>query len=710
MDWFEDFPTDRIDPQVRPPKEAGEDLTAEAAFETGNYPAAFSRCPIENPRLRAKAQILCGAIVPGLAALEEAGLETESDNQIASFARWCLGQDDALFQQFQNSDTGLIDILILSMPASDKAAAYQGAEGFRVIKRSLAPEEFGTPFEDVFAALPGGFNPKLILCLDCNGPFLPIGVFDTDIPTVFWAGDHDYFLATRYADYSCADVIVMNSAAEHDELTDIYSGRLAAIPGHESFAFADQFQPGGERSSDILFTGRAFPPYMRDKAQQLFRLAGIDDPDLDIRILDGYLPDEDFTGLMSSAKSVPLFWRYGGGIQTRALDAIRFGARALAPDHGICRDLLGADQDYYHSIGTDAPEEVARLAIAARPGTDDLSGFKDLAWSSPAREERFLKFCLYQTLLIPNRDRAAAQTATAIDLRGHDTETGVKVYTSCIQRNLNDPSMAAHYNFAGMAGFYAAILAQTDQKLGNLCLNAFATGVDQFADNAALVFNFARALWVFGKRDEAIVEFEKFLDVEKTWQFDPCRDALLSHRVRVLADMFSYGDFYRTAVDVTRNREPGFAAINQLAGGARSYLARAALDDGDQSTALSHLEGALDLWAENFPAYRLMVEALRSTDNFDEVLGSFYAAVNLYPPLILELLADGIEAELYQDNEPAARDILRRFVLFYGRCSKSNGNPLDAPAETKEVARKYRALLSDWTGDMLDQMIESEWL
>ncbi len=702
MEWFEEFPTNRIEPQVRPPKEASADLSAEVAFEAGNYPAAFSGCPADNPGLRAKAQIMCGAIKPGLAALEKAGLEADEDREIESFARWCLGKDDSFARQFQNSATGLIDILILSMPASGKTSAYEGAEGFRVIEKSLAPEEFGTSFDEVLADLPEGFSPKLVLCLDCNGGFLPEGLFDACIPTVFWASDHDYFLATRYNDLARADIIVVNSAAEHEELGQIYEGRVAAIPGYESYDFADQRHAGGERACDILFTGRAFAPYMRDKAQQLFRLAGADAPELNIQIFDGYLPDEDFTALLSSAKSVPLFWRYGGGIQTRAFDAIRFGARALAPDEGICRGLLGLDQDYYHPIGTDAPEDAVGLAIAAKPESDDLSGFSDLAWPSPAREERFLKFCLFQTRLMPARDAKPEPVGTAIDLRGHDTETGVRIYTACIQRNLNDPSSAGHYNSAGMAGFYATILAQTDQKLGNLCLNAFDTGVDRFADNAALVFNFARALWVFGKREEACAQFEKFLDMEMEWQFDPCRDALLSHRVRVLADMFSYGDFYRTAVDIARGMEPGFTAINQIASGARAYLAQAALDNGDQATSLLYVEQAIDLWPKNVPAYRLTIEALRGTDNFDEMIEPFYAAVNLYPPLILELLADGMEAELHHGNEAAARDILRRFVLFYGRCSKSDGMPLDASERSKEAARRYRGLLTDWTGDMLD--------
>jgi hypothetical protein len=710
MDWFEDFSTDKIDPQVRPPKEVADDLTAEAAFEIGNYPAAFSRCPNEDFRLRAKAQILCGAVAPGLATLEKAGLESEEDDQIASLARWCLGQDDDFSRQFQNPDTGLIDILILSMPSSDKAVEYANAKGFRVIEKCLSPEEFGTPFEEVLASLPDGFSPKLVLCLDCNGLFLPPGTFDTDIPTVFWAGDHDYFLATRYDDLSRADVIVMNSAAEHDELSDLYSGRLAAIPGHEGYGFADQFQAGGERPCDILFTGRAFTPYMRDKAQQLFRMAGVDDPELNIQIFDGYVPDADFIELMSSAKSVPLFWRYGGGIQTRAFDAIRFGARALAPEQGICGALLGDDEDYYQSIGTEQPEEKIRLLLAARPNDDDLSGFAELAWPSPEREERFLKFCLYQTLLIPEREETSLPHATAIDLRGHDVATGVNIYTASIKHNLKDPTTGAQFNFAGMAGFYAAILAQTDQKLGNLCLNAFETGIDRFPDNAALAFNFARALWVFGKRDQAMAQFEKFLDIEKAWEFDPRRDALLSHRVRVLADMFPYGDFYHTAVDIARGREPGFTVINQFASTARTYLAQAALDNGDQATALHYVEQAVDLWPENFPAHQLSVAVLRRTGDFDRVLESFYAAVNLYPPLILDLLADGIEAELYRDNEAAARDILRRFVLFYGRCRKSDGTPLDATADTRDAAQKHRGLLSDWSRDMLDQMIESGWL
>ena len=702
--------TDRIDPQIRPPIEAPRYPSAADAFQAGNYPVALAMSRDTDPELNAMATIMCGAVRPGLERLTSAGISSDEARQVKAYGDWCLGRENNLATEFSADAGEPIDVLVFTMPNGDKGGAFMGADGFNVQNLQLTPDRFGVSLEALLTELPAGFFPRFAVGIDCYGPYLPAGLYEAEFPVAFWVGDHDFFLATRCGDLSRADVIIANSAGEHGELKRCYGTRVAAFPGHDTYAQDDVFSdPPVDPTVDILFTGRAFTPYMADKAQQLFRLACLDDPDLRIEIFDGYFDEDAFITKIRSAKSVPLFWRYGGGIQTRAIDVLRHGVPVLSPEAGLCQALLGSAATDYHLIGTEQPEiEAAEYLtdLAGGAGPSDQirrEEFKDLFWPSPRREERFLKFCLYQTLSAgEERYGVAAASAVPVELRGYEPDKGVGVYTAIMKRNMGAPESAAHFNFAGAAGFYAAILAQNNQKLGELSLEFFAEGVGRFPLNAVLIFNYARALWTFGRRDDACRQFECLIEEGIPWDYDARADALLSHRVRVLSEMFPYGAYYRAAVDAPADA----AALNMIIAGAHTYLAEAVGISGESGHALDHLEAATELNPVHFPAYRLKVLVLKdAADGTDDLLAAFYSAVNLYPPLLFDLLSYGVDAELSRRQADEATDILRKFILAHHRLSLPDGSALAVAEESKQAIRRHRPLLDDWTGQLADDMM-----
>ena len=134
------------------------------------------------------------------------------------------------------------------------------------------------------------------------------------------------------SDLARAGAVIVSSAFEHRMLRPLCPGRVAAFVGHDVFKDHESKNQGASpagavKDIDILHTGMPFSPFMLDKAQFLFRLATLDDGDLEIQIHQGFLGETAYRDAISRAKMVPNFSnRFHGGYPTRSLDAMRAGA------------------------------------------------------------------------------------------------------------------------------------------------------------------------------------------------------------------------------------------------------------------------------------------------------------------------------------------------------------------------------------------------
>ena len=238
--------SDHIDPVPAWPTVRHGYASAGEAFDAGNYPVALDMSAPDS-ELRAAAVIMCGAIAGGLEQLKK--FESPRARLIRAYAHWCLRQSEdakSLLLEIRRTEFGSaadrfldilnsqIDVVMLSTPGEKARWAYQDVPGMRVHWIQLDAEQFGISMADALAVtLPAGSNPKLLLSLDAYGPYMPSAPKAPGIPVAYWASDHDYFFATRHADFDHADVIIVNSAAEQVELTRHYASRCAAIPRSE---------------------------------------------------------------------------------------------------------------------------------------------------------------------------------------------------------------------------------------------------------------------------------------------------------------------------------------------------------------------------------------------------------------------------------------------------------------------------------------------
>jgi len=718
---------DRIDPVPSWPTARNPFGSAAEAFDAGNYPLAFDMAA-EGSEIRACAKVMCGAIADGLSDLRK--FESPRARLIRAYALWCLNQTEeaqSLLREIGRTEfgpivqalldllAGPIDIVMLSTPGDEKHKSYSEIPGIHAHWIQLDVEQFGITMADALAAvLPPDARPRLILSPDAYGPYVPREQRAPGIPIAYWASDHDFFFATRHGSFEQADIIVVNSAAEQVEVSRHYDARCAAIPSHDSYRQGKAVTADDERDIDIFFTGRAFTSYMRDKAQFLFRLATLDSPDVKIDFTEGYLPVADYWAMLQRAKFVPIYWRSAGGLQTRAVETMRAGASVLSPERAIARPLLGDAAALYRSA-VDA-DVIAMLEDRRPSGRAVARDIDNLFWASPAREERFIKFCLFQSLLAPRRKTEIAEpTFYPVELRGYDTARGIKVYTRLARLNgAVEVPHATHFLHAAAAAFYAAILindnSSAGQAIGQMALDFYRTGIEAHPTSLALRFNGARALWTFNRRDEALIQFHAIVEQLPDLVFDPRTDQLLSHRIHVFSDMFPYGDFLRAMVEQPGSMQ-GSARSQQ---GARDFIVSASLgyiaadliERGEWTVAIGILQRALERCAVNVAAWRLMTQSLANAKAAPATIReAFYRTVNLYPAELLNLLPFGLEAELADSRRSEAAQVLRKWVLVRARTHDINGNPPPVSDAALAAAQRHRGLLTDWTAALFDRIV-----
>ena len=281
---------------------------------------------------------------------------------------------------------------------------------------------------------------------------------------------------------------------------------------------------------------------------------------------------------------------------------------------------------------------------------DAVEHFKDLFWTKPFREQRFIKFCLFQSIFTDcPKDENAQNFPIPAELRGYPVSDARKLYLDVAQYNMaTTGKSAAHYNFAAAAAFFAATVGEGNDRLGYFSIEIYAKGQEHFPNNLILKFNAARVLWTFGAKPEASLLFGELALLNEVLEFDP-KDGVLSHRIKHLSEMFSYGDYFQAALS-----EPSRARLI-IQSSALTYLGVYAFETNQAKAALDFLRKAIRIFSGNVAAYKWLTEVLdRLSADSSEILQAFYRAINLYPPNLCDLLPIGVKAELAIGNEEKA--------------------------------------------------------
>ena len=279
-------------------------------------------------------------------------------------------------------------------------------------------------------------------------------------------------------------------------------------------------------------------------------------------------------------------------------------------------------------------------------------------------------------------------------MRGYPADKAIKLYSEIARYNMTaKEKTVAHYNFAAGAAFFASIAGTGSEKLGQMSLEIYSKGQEQFPNNLILKFNAARALWTFDAKPEASLLFGKLARSNEVFDFNP-KDGVLSHRIRHLSAMFCYGDYFHAALnDSSRAR-----SIIQSC--ALTYLGVYAFETNQGNVAVDFLRKAVEIFSGNVVAYKWLTEVLGylSTDPI-EVLHVFYQAIELYPPNLCELLSFGVKAELAIGNQEKASALLNNWILYHLRVREPSGNILPFNKKSLEILTENQFLIENWILD-----------
>ena len=670
--------------------------SAREAFASGNYALSLTNSRGLDKELFYMSHIMCGSISKGLDSLRKIS-ELSSDAKIVkAYAEWSLnGKVSSYLKGIPSGKT--IDLLIFSMPNHSIVKHFQMSKLFNVHSVQIDSGEFGKTLKEVLAEVPDSFNPVMGLSIDCYGPFLPREMEKRKFPLVFWASDHDYFFSTRYADLMSADLIVVNSSAEQIEMSRCYPARVVSFPLHDNyFQYISSELLEREREVDIIVTGRPFVPYMRDKAEKIFNLCCSQNDAAKIKIYDGYFTTDEFIKRLETTKATISYSRYSGGIQTRTIHAVRRGTKILGSEENML--------DYFIDPPKNRPVHNSKESSVLKYNPKALD---DLFPNSPTREERFVKFCIFQNWKLGlKKYNQKSENIIPAEMRGYDISAGIKIYNSIIKDNLDAPDTPQKFNIAGSAAFYSTILAQNSQELAKMCLQIYKEGHNRYPLNLVLGFNYACALWSFGDKQAAKIVFGELSKVDPNWDYSANRDSLLSHRVRSLANIFPYGDYYRISVNSFINSDKRQTPIDIIRSTCFVYLAIFAYEEGDCNGALKFLTKANLLFCHNYWSYCLETKVLNSINGDCSLISkAFYNATNLYPPVISEILEEGVTSEIKKGNTAEATNILEKFILVYGRIYEIDESRPQLPHGTLETIRQYMYLLTDNCSKLAKKMI-----
>ncbi len=669
--------------------------SAEAAFEAGNYYVALLKAEESGDHeTAALARLMCGDFVGGMAALDDLDAPSPETAPFRALAQWVGGNNKAAAACLTGGDfdylesvlgKGILRLLVVCGTHTEMTVPDPAPDGLTLHTVCTQRDEHAPPLA---AVLPDDAEIDAVIVLDVYGPRLPDGVFDLHAPVILLTYDTDFQLHHQFDDLSRVDLIVVNSATEHSLLDRIFPAPVTAFPAFVSPFMSREFSSApSAKNLDILHTGLSFTPIMREKAQYLFRLAVLDDPDINIQIHQGFLKKDAYLEKVRQTK----FWpvcnaRCMGGLTDRVADGLSFGARPLVPENDFVSALLTkADQ----AVKT-LPEETLEADILQALSTwdDNWPGITEV-WPGitseiqayigqmPDRAVAFFKFCVFEALRrrsgIENR-----QAPTASDTSAHSRDCA-RLFEA-LSRIIERPS---------------------DQTLIAAAQSIYDEASARRPNSLTLPFNMGRILWALGEREQAATLLQQAIDNSATGLFDPRHENVWLLLFKGTNEMMPYEDYFMAnARDLSAGRKETLAGRAIIAATAKTYLALNALQDGDLTGGAGFLEAALTDFPDHWPAAKLRCKTLYAVaesggGDWGAVSAALDSAVNLYPPVISELVPFGISAELARDNEDGAVELAKTWAYFATRVTWEKDDDHPIPDATWKCVRALFDRLPD---------------
>ena len=689
--------------------------SAEVALAAGApYAALVKALECGNEPLAATAKIMCG-VLP-----EETPPPDTENALIQALVQWCHGESNQLrgveaagwnwtYLQALLAKTE-INILLLCGPLTQHGLPVDPIPGFRVEAVVLKREDAPLSLQDL---LPEGFQPDAVFVLDIYGARLPESLYDISGPIVFFNMDCDFQLPHQYQDLIRADLIICNSLHEHRQLTGIYPCPVLALTANAlTFDPVEFSNPVDDQDLDLLHTGLSFTPIMREKAQFLFRLATIDDPTLKIFFHHGFMKNGDYRTAIKRSKCVPVFSaRMTGGIQTRSMDTLCNGGALLLGGDDTAVELIGPLRDRVHAVNSnDIKRGVVFISEGgagrknAPPGQVSVKQtLKTLFQPEGGSAARLLKFGLFEWARNGYRRPQNFRRRT----------TAVSGLDDCLTRaRFGTGDTASYFTLAHFRAVEAVIERPLNPGHRSRVEIIFDEANRHGRSSLVTLFNQGRYLWLIGDKYGAATHFRAVVSSPENLGYEPTRDLLMLNLFDAATEMFPAQDYFMAlAEDLTVGKIGAPAARNIIIATAHTYLGLRKLQTDDLRAGLIHLDQALKLFTDHFPAARLRFKALHANKApYSEIAAAFDHAVSCYPPVLTDLLAYVVSTELGANRRDEALALIKTWAYFITRCTWQDGKEPEIPEVTFKTVRAFYPELPDHLQTALAKRFPAEFV
>jgi tetratricopeptide (TPR) repeat protein len=662
------------------------------AFSAGNYELAAHLAVIEKDfTTLAMARIMCGMVTSGLNELER---QDELDNEakiIRAFALWSLDrihEAQVILAKVAKGEwhavatnlTRLIkapqlNILVFYNNDSEIAAPLAPGDGFKV---QAVHTGVAVDVESSLALETDCFD--LVLCLYSIPKDMHERVEKIKGPVVTAISDFDMNIPSHAPMLSRSDCILVGTSFEHHYLDQIYGARTASYPGMRL-----RPRPKLEASHpkefkyDICFTGRAFKAYWPDKARMLFRIASLDNPDLRIKIFDGFLSSNEYDDVLESSRFNVLPNRYGFSLMHgRTLDALWQGCQIIGygavPPESYAPGM--AQACLFTTEGGLENELEELLRSPSDVVQNRSSTLNEIFVDQPSKDKRTIKFSLFQTLLNPQTKERPAPINPDFDSR---------ICLDAIQTLLGSP---------------------LDEELRLNALRLHENAIKTRPRAIIITFNYAQLLWILDRKKEAQHIFSELKQWVLTGELDPQRDFMISHRYSLFNTIVPYHAYNMAAVKQLASGSEGVASVRAvLASTVDNYLALNFAQAGNLDGAKALLKSALYLCPDNGAAAYLLAKVLYALEAPPgEIWAAIRQALELYPPYLHELLPFGISAlEQIEQNDHAAT-LARQWAYFVTRMDWLEKTAPGFSDQTWKAAEKYASTFPESLRKSLEHM------
>jgi hypothetical protein len=500
--------------------------------------------------------------------------------------------------------------------AQDLVTGAKSDGKFKVSNISFHKEDLlNRPYADIREFVDPAEPPDFYLAAMVEWHAIPPNLQQLQCPILGQTADYDLHIQAVHPWLQIFDELVVTDHTEWQDVQRLVKVPVSTFP--KSFGIPETFPAlsGGKRHIDVFASGSLLDPFFREKAlicHQLLRIS-----DINPVLIDGFVPEDEYSSLLSQSKICFTHVRHSGAMPTRGIEALAMGCAILVQDDCVL-GLYAGEELGVLAYDADNIEPTVRKVLDYWPEFERRSSvgarFIRQEFDLRRTSSQYLRYLTF--LAAKPRGQRELRSVGQLKqkrsiLRKGWVIGGAKAYDALRKANLSawESEISEHATpkaYIDMAREIILGVSDRDslgkpfsrRRLLVRGLEVYREGLRQYPDCLILRFNFIRTMLHFGTdrdRQEALNFAEATVsESEDLWHVSPMEDVFPW-------DFYSTFFNYRAYLDAVTRQMSGKEPIAEIP--IRLILASLHHYLGAYTQNVDHLRRAVELDSQ-FPYYQ----------------------------------------------------------------------------------------------------------